>query len=85
MLNANSNNLMLEEEVSFHGKPFHRMVFSMQTEKWGKMIQHAFVRRTGKLVYTIQISFPDKNYDPSNHQLSSELIELDKNLKIEGQ
>lgn len=70
---------------SIMGRTFHRMIFSMQIEKWGKIIQYAFVRRTGKLVYTIQMSFPDKNYDNSNHQLSSEMVELDKNLKIEGQ
>lgn len=82
MLGANSENKLLEEKESeFHGEKYHEQIFIMNTPKWGVLKQNSYIRRTGQLLYSIQISFPinDKNENTPTPTL---IIELDKEIKL---
>lgn len=63
MLRQNQGNeLLLSNKENFKGRKFNHLVFSMNTDKWGELIQHIYILRTGKKMYGIQTSFPaDEN------------------------
>ena len=84
MLGANSRNELLEEnDTTFHGMSAHSQVYLMYTKKWGLLKQVSFVIRTGVEFVSVQILFPVTKENSSTNSLPIQLVEFDRTVKVE--
>jgi len=57
----------------------------MYTDRWGLLKHYAYILRTGDKMYGIQMSFPVEEQDAETAALPTELVELNKKVKIKDQ
>lgn len=81
MLSAHKQNkILLEDNINFHNKRFHRIIFMLHT-KWGLLKEISLINRTGIECTSIQISFPAN--ENSVHDLPVKLKQLDKKVNLQ--
>jgi hypothetical protein len=78
-----ANRVIGEDDIIFHSQKVHRIVFFMDTEKWGLLKQISITCRNGKEYFSIQINYPIKREEP-NKQIPESLVIFDKDVKING-
>lgn len=83
MLEANSENELMEEnDTTFHGMKAHSQVFLMYTKKWGFMKQVSYVIRTGVEFVSVQILFPVTKGNASTAPMPFQIVEFDRTVKV---
>ena len=80
MLGENpENKLLYETDTTFHSHSAHKMIFLMNTKKWGKMNQISYISRDGKDYFSIQILYP---YGDGTYAIPESLVRFQKAIKI---
>lgn len=76
------NQLLSENDITFHGKIYHRQIFLIHTLKWGLLKQFANFHRNGEHLYSILMSFPVDEENAHTAQLPHSLVALDRKVRI---
>jgi hypothetical protein len=79
----NSNELLDEKDVSFHGENYHLQIFILHS-KFGLLKLYYYSLRVEGYYYAVQVAFPVKESDANNAVIPEKLLFLDKNVSING-
>lgn len=78
------NKFLKAEEMEFHNETYHVMSFIINNPKWGLSKMYDFVKRDDNLVIGIVLSFPVDSLNADSIQIPDEILNLDRNIKING-
>jgi len=82
MLNANSENQLVEEnKIEFKGIEYHRLIFFMTT-KFGEMTHTVYTHRNGEKAIGIQFTYPKNLTEKPTEKIPSKISKLLNEMKI---
>ena len=77
----NLNRIVFEGDTVWHSRKMRRLIFLMNSEKWGLMKEEVLVNRDRKQTIRLEISYPINSAE-ENKFIPESTLQFDKNVVI---